>query len=206
MVETDLDLRAANAELAALSAADRIRWASERFGSGLLLTTSFGTYSAVMLHLTKTVAPEAPIVSIDLGHTEGVDGFAQTLKERLDLQVHEYVVPPPAERKREGESDEDSLRREKVETLERALAEHGTKVWMSGVQKGETAEREAFDFLMRREDGLLKLHPVLDWTSKELFEYCKQHNLPMNFGYFDPLKGEDQNKECGIHLTGLKKS
>lgn len=49
-------------------------------------------------------------------------------------------------------------------------------------------------------DGLIKVAPLLHWSSKQLHEYCQQHGLPNNFDYVDPTKGED-NRECGLHLA-----
>ncbi|MGH8505955.1 MAG: phosphoadenosine phosphosulfate reductase family protein, partial [Stenotrophobium sp.] len=49
-------------------------------------------------------------------------------------------------------------------------------------------------------DGLIKVAPVLHWTSKEMNDYCKKHGLPNNFDYFDPTKVE-ANRECGLHTA-----
>jgi phosphoadenosine phosphosulfate reductase len=49
-------------------------------------------------------------------------------------------------------------------------------------------------------DGLVKVAPLLHWTSKQLYEYLVAHDLPNNFDYVDPTKGED-NRECGLHLA-----
>ena len=35
-------------------------------------------------------------------------------------------------------------------------------------------------------------------TYKELNEYLAQHQLPNEFNYFDPTKG-DETRECGLH-------
>ena len=51
-----LDLENAIAE-------DRVRWAAERFGERLVMTTSFGIQSAVMLHLVTRIVPETPSYS-----------------------------------------------------------------------------------------------------------------------------------------------
>jgi hypothetical protein len=49
-------------------------------------------------------------------------------------------------------------------------------------------------------DGLIKVAPLLHWSSKELHDYCQAHDLPNNFDYVDPTKGED-NRECGLHIS-----
>ena len=42
-------------DLESASAEDRVRWAVESFGEGLVLTTRFGVQSAVMLHLVTRI-------------------------------------------------------------------------------------------------------------------------------------------------------
>ena len=54
------DLDALHARMRALPPADRVRWAVDTYGDGLVLTTSFGVQAAVMLHLVTRVAPGHP--------------------------------------------------------------------------------------------------------------------------------------------------
>ena len=92
----------------------------------------------------------------------------------------------------------------KVEPLERGLGMMRAAAWMSGVMRGETSQRKGFDFLMRRDDGLFKVHPILDWDSRRCHAYLKEHDLPLNEHYHDVVKPDKQ--ECGIHLTGMNSS
>ena len=48
-------------------------------------------------------------------------------------------------------------------------------------------------------DGLIKVAPVLGWSSKQMWDYLKRHDLPNNFDYADPTKVEDK-RECGLHV------
>ncbi len=199
-----ISLDQANPYLEGLNEVDRIVWANREFGSSLVLTTSFGTYSAVMLHLVRTHAPNTPIISVDTGHNAETLAFAEKLIQQLDIQVERYRIPaPPASTMQPAETPEEYLQRAKVDILEQALKKHGTRAWMSGVQRNETDHRKEFQFLMQRADGLYKFHPLLDWDSRKLFSYCKKFGLPVNDDYFDPAKGKDQKQECGIHLTGM---
>ena len=50
------------------TAEERVRWAIETFGDGLVMTTSFGIQSAVMLHLVTCIAPQIPVIFIDTGY------------------------------------------------------------------------------------------------------------------------------------------
>ncbi len=199
-----ISLQQANPYLEGLNEADRIRWAHQQFGRHLVLTTSFGTYSAVMLHLVRHHAPDTVIISVDTGHNAETLAFAENLISQLNITVERYRIPaPPAVTSLPTETPEEYVQRTKVDVLEQALKTHHTKAWMSGVQRNETDHRKEFQFLMQRADGLFKFHPLLDWDSRRLFAYCKKHGLPINDDYFDPAKGKDQKQECGIHLTGM---
>jgi phosphoadenosine phosphosulfate reductase len=52
--------------------------------------------------------------------------------------------------------------------------------------------------------GILAVYPMLDWTAMQAIDYCLAHHLPMNEDYYDPSKGVQQDKECGIHTQVLE--
>ena len=68
MKTSSVDTLSANRTLAELDALGRIRWAWEKYGTGLLASTSFGLQGAVMIHLVREVSKEIPIVVIDTGY------------------------------------------------------------------------------------------------------------------------------------------
>ena len=57
----EIDLEKASAE-------ERVAWAVETFGDELIMTTSFGTHSAIMLHLVTRIVPDIPVVFVDTGY------------------------------------------------------------------------------------------------------------------------------------------
>ena len=74
------DLAAENAVLEKLSAQERIAWACDRFGEGLILSTSFGLQSSVMLHLVLQANNQTPVVFVDTGYL-----FPETYEYALSL-------------------------------------------------------------------------------------------------------------------------
>ena len=88
----------------------------------------------------------------------------------------------------------------KLEPFARALRETAPKVWFTALRATDTAVRAQMDPVSVNPDGLIKVAPLLHWTSKELYHYCEIHGLPNNFDYVDPTKGEE-NRECGLHLA-----
>ena len=88
----------------------------------------------------------------------------------------------------------------KLEPFERALREMAPQVWFTAIRAEDTAVRAAMQPVSVNADGLIKVAPLLNWTSKELHAYCEKHGLPNNFDYFDPTKVE-ANRECGLHTA-----
>ena len=64
---TNAVLQTVNQEQQPLSAEERVEWAYNYFGNGLVLSTSFGIQSAVLLHLATRIYPQIPVLFIDTG-------------------------------------------------------------------------------------------------------------------------------------------
>ncbi len=151
-----------------------------------IITSSFGSFSAVTLDLVYSLS-KVPVIFIDRGDlTQETHEHKAKLIKKLSLNLLTYS--PRAEES-------------KVQVLERAISELSPDVWISGVMAHETRERANFNFFMKREDGVIKAHPILDWSQREAYQYLKSKSLPFNQNYNDPDK--PKNGECGIHLSQL---
>ncbi len=99
--------------------------------------------------------------------------------------------------------------------------------WITSIRKDQTESRaEAGKFeLDELHGGIIKINPLVDWSSKEVWEYIKEHKVPYNklhdLGYpsigcapctravkdgEDPRAGRwwwenDSDKECGLHIN-----
>lgn len=225
-----LDLAATNDRLEALAAPEVVTWASERFGDGLIMSSSFGAQAAVMLHLVTRVVPEIPVVWLDTGYLfPETYRFAAELTDRLGLNVKVFnpeITPARFEALHgkvweEGGEGLDAYHRVfKVEPMQRALRELGATAWLAGLRKGQSESRAHLRPLALQ-DGIVKVHPILGWSTKQVHEYLKEHDLPyhplVEQGYASigdvhstrPITaGEDERagrfgglkQECGIHL------
>ena len=181
------DLAAANQSLAGLDARERVRWGLEQFGETLVLSTSFGIQSAVMLHLVTTEAPGLPIIWIDTGyHFPETYRFADELEKRLRLDLRVFTPQMTAARQealygQRWAEDEAGLaaynRDNKVEPMNRALRELGASAWMSGLRRAQASSRAELEFLTKQ-NRTWKLHPILDWDNRRVHQYLTQHDLP----------------------------
>jgi phosphoadenosine phosphosulfate reductase len=174
------------------------------------VSTSFGPFAAVTLHLATRAAPAIPVVWVDSGYgTPAMYRFADEVARLLKLNLKIYR-PRRSRAHREaidgplpelGEPGHAAFSEEvKLEPFDRAVRELGGKVWITGIRAEETAARAQMQPVSLARDGVIKVAPVLHWTSKQMHEYLKQHRLPNNFDYFDPTKVEDR-RECGLHVA-----
>ena len=112
--------------------------------------------------------------------------FVDTLTERLSLNLKVYRpqigiawmearVGRLWERGLEGIEEYNRLR--KVEPMQRALRELGARCWIAGLRRSQSRSRAGIDFLELR-DGRWKLHPLADWTDRDIGRHLQQHDLP----------------------------
>ncbi len=192
------------------------------------VVSSFGTESAVLLHLVAQADKAMPVIFVDTLRMfpETLD-YRETLINHLGFTNSQAVTPRPEVI---AAKDETGLRWSydpdgcceirKVEPM--ARAKDGLDSWISG--------RKAFQSVTRQnlprfeiEDGRLKVNPLGDWDKTRLDAYFEAHDLPRHpleaQGYLsigcEPctskvMPGEDPRAgrwrgwdkvECGIHTA-----
>ena len=216
----------ANAELDGASALEILTWAHERFGDGLLVTSSMA--DAVMIDLIAQVNPSNDVVFLDTGYhfveTIGTrDAIAQTYKINLINVTPDLTVAEQDARfgKDLFGSDPDACcAMRKVAPLGRAL--EGYSAWATGIRRADSATRARTPFVAwdaRRHK--IKIAPIAAWTDDEVAAYIEERGLITNplldDGYPSigcepctrPADGDDPRggrwaglgkTECGIHL------
>jgi phosphoadenosine phosphosulfate reductase len=182
-----VDVAAVNGWLAGISAEERIHWAAQQFGDGLVLSSSFGAQAAVMLSLATRVIPTIPVIFIDTGFLfPETYRFADSLTERLKLNLKIYRPKLSAAwiEARHGRLWEQGVegleaynRIAKVEPMNRALADTDAKAWLAGLRRVQSSSRERLKFV-DRQNGLMKICPIVDWTDRDIHLYLKKNDLP----------------------------
>lgn len=183
-----LDLEALNEKFDQARATELIEWGAETFGQGLVMSTSFGIQSAVMLGLVTSVIPDIPVIWVDTGYLPPETyRFAEDLTKRLSLNLKVYQSPlSPARMEAlygklweagtvEAFNRYDQIR--KVEPMQRALEELGATAWLTGLRSQQTDHRKTLNRI-DTQAGRYKLMPILHWHSKHIYDYLKANNLP----------------------------
>ena len=202
-----LDLAQVNAQLGR-DAPGLVRWALG-LGRPAIVTTNFRPFEAVILHMVTREQPGVPVVWMDNGYnTPATYQFADAVAAQLKLNLRTYLPPRSRGHREAVDGPAPALddprhaaftQEVKLEPFARALRETAPQVWFTALRATDTAVRAQMEPVSINPDGLVKVAPLLHWSSKELHAYCEAHGLPNNFDYADPTKAED-NRECGLHI------
>lgn len=179
--------REASAALERLDAGERVDWALAQLPPAPVLSSSFGAQSAVALHLLTSRRPDIPVVLVDTGYLfpetyQFIDQLQQRLK--LDLRVYRSQLSPAWQEARHGrlwELGVEGIARynaiNKVEPMQRALRELSAGTWFAGLRRSQSHSRQRIEVLEHR-DGRFKLHPLADWSDRDIGRYLSRHALP----------------------------
>jgi phosphoadenosine phosphosulfate reductase len=180
-------LEEVNARLEAMHAERRVEWALEHLPGGHAMSSSFGAQAAVSLHMVSSASPSIPVILIDTGYL-----FPETyrfvdelvLRLGLNLKVYQPSVSPAWLEARHGrlwEQGVEGIERyndlRKSEPMQRALADLGVGSWFAGLRRQQARSRSAIRALEFRR-GRWKMHPIFDWTDRQVFQYLSRHDLP----------------------------
>ena len=196
-----------------------------------VVTNSFQAEDMVLLHMVRELLPNVPVVFLDTGyHFAEVYAYRDRMAAEWALQV---ISLQPEITVAEQESQFGILNQtepsrccgiRKVKPLFTALESY--KIWFTGLRREQAKSRatltEADDFPLPSGRTIRKISPLTEWTTKDVWTYARQHNIPLlslyDKGYTsigcepcttlpldpnDPRSGRwgGQKQECGIHLS-----
>lgn len=221
-----LNINELNKRFENLTAQDILAWALQNYGSSAVLTSSFGADSAALIHMATRIDPNLRIIFLNTGFLfkETLDFCAQ-LKKQLSLHVQEFkATDTEIEQIRKRLNNPNNKRGEccdevKIRLLQQSL--QGARCWIAGLQRSESISRRDIKIIESYGEGMVKVHPIANWTSKDVYEYMKKFDLPFHplwqKGFKSigcepctslPQPGQDDRSgrwagsdktECGIH-------
>ncbi len=206
-----------------------LRWAAETFQDEVAMASGFGPEGVSLIDIAVRVQPRIRIFTLDTDFL-----FPETYKliekieQRYGIAIEKVKsrLSPQEQERRHGAAlwarDPDAccdLR--KVEPLRRKLA--GLRAWITSIRRDQTAARATATKLgWDSKFHLVKINPLADWTTKQVWNYIHQQKLDYNplhdHGYPSigcthctraVLPGEDaragrwsgfSKTECGLHL------
>jgi phosphoadenosine phosphosulfate reductase len=206
-----------------------LEWAFERFGDTVAISSAFGAEGMALIDIASRVCKHFRLFTLD---TEFL--FPETynlmdrVEERYGITIEKvYPLNSPEEQERiygaalwERQADQCCNLR-KVEPLRRKLSE--LSAWITSIRRDQTSSRAGAGKVQWDEKfGLVKINPIADWSSKQVWQYIRQHDVPYNVLHERSypsigcthctravLPGEDpragrwsgsSKTECGLHI------
>jgi phosphoadenosine phosphosulfate reductase len=187
------------------SAEERVAWALDTLPGAHIVSSSFGAQSAVMLHLLTRQQPDIPVVVIDTGYLfPETYRFIDELTGKLDLNLKVYRSEHSAawQEARHGRRWEDGVdglaaynQENKVLPMERALEELKVGTWFAGLRRSQSSGRAKTPFIDSSGERW-KVHPIADWSDRDVYRYLKQYDLP-----YHPLWEKGYVSIGDVHTT-----
>jgi len=229
------EVAAVNATLENASPQEVLRWALTTFGRGIALAWS-GAEDVALLDMMQRIDPKATRVFVlDTGRLnpetyELIDEVQSKYKIPIEIQFPDATaVQKMVSEKginlfyRSLDNRKECCNVRKVEPLNRVLK--SLDGWITGLRRTQAVTRGKLakvelDF---QHDKIVKVNPLADWTTPQVFEYLKDNGVPANklhaMGYPSigcapctraVKPGEDEragrwwwenpdSKECGLH-------
>ncbi len=168
-------------------AGEILAWAAERFAPRLAFATGFGPEGLVLLDLVARERLAVDVFTLDTGLF-----FPETYALWHRLQAR-YGITVRAVRPRLTVDEQDAseggalwerdpdrcCRIRKLDPLQQALAGH--QAWITAIRRDQTGERRHAAVVEHdRRHGLVKVNPLLGWSSSQVWAYLRQHEVPTN--------------------------
>ncbi len=199
-------------------------------GKKIFVSSSFQTHSIPLLHIVAQVDNTIPVYFLNTGfHFPETLLYRDQIAELLNINVYslESQIPKINQKDSKGRfffcSNTDyCCNINKIQPLEPILMT--SDIWITGVRKDQNKNRSAMKAEAKGPFDTTRFHPMLNWTSKMIFEYRQKYQLPEHpleaSGYLsvgcepctqkhiDGRSGRwaGQNKnECGLHTELIEK-
>jgi phosphoadenosine phosphosulfate reductase len=204
-----------------------INEAYQKFGDRMVVANSLGKDSVAVWHLAKRVSSKIRgfIITTRYKPAETVQFMKEEIARYPEIKVFRNDDPQPDAL---YSVDPDlCCYNLKVKPARQAIEEMGVECWVTGLRCTEGRTRTDFQEIEERDEGLIKLNPILIWHEREVWQYLAIHRVPVNPLYAQGYRslgcapctristGPDERAgrwvgtskcggECGIHTRPLK--
>ena len=198
-----------------------------KYGDKLVVANSLGKDSVAVWHLAKRISPQIRgfIVTTRYKPLETVKFMHEEVARYPELQIFRNDDPQP-EALYLSDPDQCCYNL-KVQPTREAVESMDVECWVTGLRCTEGRTRTDFREMEERDEGLMKLNPILLWHEREVWQYLAINGVTVNPLYARGYRslgcapctrisvGPDERAgrwvgtskcggECGIHTKPLK--
>jgi len=164
-----------------------LQWAFENFGDTVAISSAFGAEGMALIDMASRMRQNFRLFTVDTEFLfQETYNLMDRVEQRYDVAIERvYPMSSPEEQERSHGSalwqrDPDlccNLR--KVEPLRRKLGE--LRAWITSIRRDQTAARAgAGKIEWDKKFGLVKINPIADWSSRQVWQYIREHDVPYN--------------------------
>ena len=162
-------------------------WAFDTFGNGVAISSAFGAEGMVLIDIASRVRQNFRLFTLD---TEFLFPETYNLMDRVEEKYgvtieRVYPLNSPEEQEREHgpalwqRNPDSCCNLRKVQPLQRKLGE--LQAWVTSIRRDQTTARAgAGKIEWDQRFGLVKINPIADWSSKQVWHYIREHDVPYN--------------------------
>ena len=169
------------------TAEEVVAWGVTEFGDELAIASSFGAEDVVIIDLASRVRPRFKVFTLDTDFL-----FPETyaliarIEQRYGIEVERLrsAFTPEEQARVMGEAlwrtqPDVCCNLRKVEPLTRKLAQ--LQAWLTGIRRDQAPTRaNAQKVEWDARFALVKLNPIADWTTDDVWSYIRDHDLDYN--------------------------
>jgi len=168
------------------NAQQSLRWGLSQFGQSLALASSFGAEDVVLIDMASRLS-KFRVFTLDTDFLfPETYALIDAIEARYAVQVERTrsELTPEAQAAQYGPAlwasrPDACCQLRKVEPLKKKLA--GLAAWVTGVRRDQAPTRANTRKLeWDAKFGLVKLNPLADWTSSQVWDYIRENNVPYN--------------------------
>jgi phosphoadenosine phosphosulfate reductase len=164
-----------------------LTWAFETFGDTVAISSAFGAEGMVLIDIASRLHRKFRLFTLD---TEFLFPETYNLMDQVEQRYGvtiERVFPLLSPEKQEEVhgvelwkySPDQCCNLRKVEPLQRKLSE--LQAWITSIRRDQTTARAGARKIQWDEKfGLVKINPIADWSSEQVWQYIRQHDVPFN--------------------------
>ena len=181
-----------------------LKWAFDSLGRSVAISSAFGPEGMALIDMAARLrGPDFRLFTLD---TEFLFSETYALMERIERKYGitiERVYPAlsPEEQQRVhgtalwARNPDLCCNLRKVEPLRQKLS--SLVAWITSIRRDQTPARaSAFKVEWDAKFGLVKINPIADWTTKQVWRYLHDHDVPYN-----PLHDRDYPSIGCTHCT-----
>jgi phosphoadenosine phosphosulfate reductase len=164
-----------------------LTWAFKTLGTSVAISSAFGAEGMVLIDMASRLHKDFRLFTID---TEFLFPETYNLMDRIEQRYGITIervfseFSPEAQERTHGtalwaSNPDQCCNLRKVEPLRRKLG--SLSAWITSIRRDQTSVRS----VARRIEwdskfGLLKINPIVDWSSKQVWRYIHDHDVPYN--------------------------